>query len=180
MEYSVTCSCSNVIPVAAAQAGAEVVCRCGQVVNVPRLSQLRAATGRDAYKATVIEAIQRLTRNGELPYGDICALCQMPTNDMYELYVECDRPWQRAPAAVPWWLLWFPLALKIWLMSKFVPQQTETLGRDTGVRILLRICKQDHGRLHRIRDQRKLRNLLRAVPIYQQLLEEYPRAHIHT
>ena len=98
MEYSVTCSCRNIIPVTATQAGTEVACRCGRTVMVPRLSQLRTAVGRAAYKPTVIEAIDRLICSGDLPFGD----------------------------------------------------------------------------------QRKLRELLRPVPIYQQLLEEYPRAHVHT
>jgi hypothetical protein len=51
MQYSVTCSCYNVIPVNASQAGTDICCPCGRVVKVPRLSDLRAATGRDAYEA---------------------------------------------------------------------------------------------------------------------------------
>jgi hypothetical protein len=179
MEYSVTCSCRNVIPVTATQAGTEIACPCGRAVKVPRLSQLRLATGRDAYKSTAIEAIERFIASGELPYGDTCALCGMPTHDAAELYVECERTWQKTSEAVPWWLLWFPGALKVWLISKFLPLPTETLGRDTGVRIPLRVCQPDHGRLSRIRDQRKLRGLLHTVPIYQRLLEEYPRAHVY-
>ncbi len=178
MEYSVTCACQRVIPVAAAQAGTEVACACGRAVKVPRLSQLRTATGKAAYKPTVIEAIERLTREGDLPFSETCALCGMPTSDSIELYAECERARYRPPSVVPWWLLWLPWAPVIWLMSKFLPLPGETQGRDTGVTLPLRVCKRDQGRLPR--NQRKLRDLLRPVPIYEQLLEEYPRARIYT
>jgi len=186
MEYSVTCACGKQIAVAAAEAGTEISCSCGLSVPVPRLSQLRRSTGQPAYKATVIEAIDRLIREGELPFGDTCALCGTPTTGVVEVCVVCERPWYRPPSALPFWvailfmMLCFLPALLLWLLVQMLPLQSRILGRDTVVRIPLRVCGNQKCSLRRARDQRKLREVLSTVPIYEQLLEEYPRAYIQT
>jgi hypothetical protein len=180
MEYSVTCLCQKAIPVTAAQAGTEVACSCGRTIKVPRLSELRLTTGRDAYEAGVVSAIQRLIRTGELPYGDTCALSGWPTNDVYELLVECERPWAKQVGKslpLPWEvLLGLFSPISIWRREV----RTEIHGRQTVIRVPLRVRQEHHAWLSRMRSQRKLRRLLGTVPIYAQLLHEYPDAYIST
>src|SRR5436190_453372 len=48
--FGVDCGCGAVIPVNASQAGATVGRRCGRVVAVPRLSQLRTRAGLAAHE----------------------------------------------------------------------------------------------------------------------------------
>src|SRR5262245_27419754 len=75
-----------------------------RVVKVPRLSDLREATGRDAYEASVIGAINRLIRTGELPYGDTCAVSGLPTTDVCRVAIVCERTWTRERGKTPFLL----------------------------------------------------------------------------
>ena len=48
MEFSIRCQCGREIEVASPEAGTDVACVCGLVVEVPSLAELRRATGPDA------------------------------------------------------------------------------------------------------------------------------------
>ena len=50
--------------------------------------------------------------------------------------------------------------------------------RETIVEVPLRVCGEFHGGLSRRWMKRKLRRLLRTVPVYARLLDEYPAARI--
>jgi hypothetical protein len=135
-------------------------------------------TGRDAYEAGVINTIERLIRTGQLPYGDTCALSGWPTKDIFELLVECERPWVKRVGGTA-----LPLQILVALISPILlfwrgEVRAETHGRETMIRVPLRVRQEHHGRLRRTRSQRKLRRLLRTVPIYARLLDEYPEAYI--
>jgi hypothetical protein len=73
---------------------------------------------------------------------------------------------------LPFWLIWLLLG------KSLLDEQRRELGRDRGVYAPLRVRKEHHARLRRARSQAKLRKLLRTVPIYSRLLEEFPRARI--
>jgi hypothetical protein len=62
---------------------------------VPRLSELRHAAGQGAFEAGTIDTIHRMISEGELPWGDRCALSEHLTNNSVELTVECEQKWVR-------------------------------------------------------------------------------------
>lgn len=61
------------------------------------------------------------------------------------------------------------------MTSKTQPKET---GRETVVRVPLPVCDLCQKRVSRTKNQRKLHALLRTVPIYAQLLDEYPDAQV--
>ena len=186
MTYAISCPCGKTLPVSATQAGGRILCSCGQSVDVPVLSRLRQAVGQEAYATSTVDVIQRMIRDGELPYGDTCALSGLPTLDVYTLSVQCESKWVRGPGTgrylfvalsilfLPFWMLW------VLLGKALLDEERQELGRDRVVSAPLRVREEHHDRLRRTRSQSKLRKLLRAVPIYAKLLEEFPRARITT
>lgn len=186
MSYFVPCVCGRTIEVTATQAGADVPCSCGRAVRTPLLSQLRQLAGHKAYETSSIDTINRMIRDGELPFGDTCAISGLLTSDSCNLYVQCESMWIKGPGffhhlfvaftmlAFPFWIIWVLLG---WAL---LDERREEVGRDRSVCTPLRICQEHHRRLRRTRSQSKLRKLLRTVPIYAQLLDEYPQAKIVT
>lgn len=183
MAYSISCDCGNIREVTATQAGTNVSCACGRSVSVPTLSKLRQLAGQGAYEAGTIDTIVRMVRDGELPSGDTCAISGLPTSDSYELYVQCESRWIKGPGTgqylfallmivfLPFWIIWF-------VGNTLFDKEHRELGRDRGVYTPLRIREEHHQQLRRMRSQAKLRKLLRAVPIYEQLLDEFPQAKV--
>ena len=54
------------------------------------------------------------------------------------------------------------------------------LGRDTAIEVPLRVHSDFREKLRGMTNQRALQKLLRTVPIYSKLLDEYPHAKIAT
>src|SRR5947207_9039133 len=69
VEYSIDCECGATNPVSASQAGGSLACRCGRVLRVPRLSQLRMAKGLSAHETNIRDSIVRMIRDNVLPWG---------------------------------------------------------------------------------------------------------------
>lgn len=186
MSYFVPCDCGKTIEVTGTQAGANVTCPCGRTVRVPLLSQLRQLAGQEAYETGTIDTINRMIRDGELPFGDTCAISGLPTSDSCNLYVRCESMWTKGPGffrhlfiiitcvALPCTIVW---ALLGWALLE---ERHEEVGRDRSVCVPLRVRQEHQRRLRRTRNQAKLRKMLRTVPIYAQLLDEYPQAKIVT
>ncbi|MBN1911456.1 MAG: hypothetical protein JW818_17065 [Pirellulales bacterium] len=155
---------------------------------VPSLSELRRNSGQAAFESSIIDTINRMVRNGELPWGNECAICRLPTDDTFCLYAQCERKWTIRSGRTmksgcdeyAFWILGFFL-IPFSFFSLFDDDADEgprEMGHDRGVELPLRVRKEHHPKLRRVRSQRKLRRLLRDVPIYAKLLKEYPRARI--
>jgi hypothetical protein len=177
MEYHVSCQCGKRIPVKTEEAGTTIRCDCGRSVQVPSLSKLRTTSGLDAYESGAIDTIKRMLAEGALPWGETCAESGRPTKDLIQLVVQCERlhvPQDRYKLAL--------LAVLIfgWVAAllAFGGKDREARGRDTSIRIPLRLDREYQDRLARWASQRRLRRLLRTVPVYARLLDEYPRATI--
>jgi hypothetical protein len=175
MAILLTCSCGQSVPVEMAQAGGETACGCGQAIKIPSLSKLRELTGKGAYEAGVIDTINRMVASGELPSGDRCAVSGETTDDEIDLFVEAEQVSQirySAAAAAFVAILCSPLIGLLMILK-----QPRDVGRDTLVLTPLRVAAKYHRRVSRS-SQRKLKRWLRTVPVYAQLLQEYPRARI--
>lgn len=185
MSYSVTCDCGSTLSVDATQAGSPVPCSCGRTAHVPSLSMLRQSAAEQAYPRSTIETIVHMIECGELPLGDTCAVSGRPTIDTILLHIQCERIWHRGSSAdglgggrvfclVLFGWLYFLVA---WLESIRPDRPPDVLGRNTTVEVPLRVCVEFDKRLKRF-GQRKLKKLLRRVPVYATLLDEYPSATI--
>jgi hypothetical protein len=179
MEYHVSCGCGKRIAVEAEQAGTTIRCDCGQDVPVPSLSKLRTTAGLGAYESGVIDTIRRMLDEGTLPWGETCAESGRPTQDVIQLVVQCERLQTAKDGLRSWQLAVFLFGLwALLVMAGRGQQHEEARGRDTFVTIPLRLQRESHRRLARWGTQRTFRRLLKTVPVYARLLEEYPRAAI--
>lgn len=181
MDYFVECLCGKQSPVNPALAGSTILCDCGRTVTVPRLSALRQAAGQGAFEAGIVDTVRRGIATGELPSIRQCALTGEVTDDTVEVLVVCERKWLRGPGKrrwafailtvlfLPFWPLWILLS---WAL---LDEKREELGRNTVVRLPLRVRGDQRVQVMRL-SQRRLRRLLRMEPVYAKLLEEYPGA----
>ena len=111
-----------------------------------------------------------------MPWGATCAVSGRPTRDVIQIEVQCEH---LAPAKDP---VKFALLLAMcagpWATLILFSKPGQAHGRDTAVTVPLRVCREYHRGLERWWGRRKLRRLLRTVPVYTRLLDEYPRATI--
>ena len=181
MSYAVTCGCGTRHPVSATQAGSTLSCACGRSIEVPPLSDLRSAAGESAIPLNTIEEIRVLVRRGELPNGSICPYSDRPANATLVLLVKCEQMWVRGGDR---WRTGSIVAAVLFcgwigaLLALFSPVRREELGRDTVVEVPVRISSDLADEMLRIRQQKKLKSILRKTPIYAKLLEEFPRASV--
>jgi hypothetical protein len=184
LSYHVVCACGQRTSVSKSAAGGTVSCsQCGKDIEVPTLSQLRMLAGKGAYEAGIADTVRRTVSSGELPKGNLCQLSGRPTENITTVYVQCEEKWKRAKESnksyIPLFVLGI-LSLPYYLMrictSKF-DVETEVLGHDVIVPAPLRVHPDSCRELNRA-SQRKLRRILRTVPAYEELLNEYPRAKI--
>jgi hypothetical protein len=175
MAISLACSCGQAVKVELSQAGGETTCQCGQTIRIPSLSKLRELSGKGAYEAGIIDTINRMVASGELPGGDRCAVSGEPTDDDVELYVEAERVSQIGTSVAQAALVAFLCSPVLAIAMTLKP--IRDVGRSTVVLTPLRVCAKHQPRVQRA-SQRALKRWLRTVPVYAQLLKEYPRARI--
>jgi hypothetical protein len=160
-----------------------VQCDCGRDVAIPQLSQLRKAVGRAAFEAGIVDTIRRMIADGELPPRNVCLVTGRFTKDTADVVVQCERVWKRGPGKATWaFAIFAAIFLPFWVLWIMLDhysgkEKRQELGRDTLVRIPLRVCAECNDRLRRM-SQWRLRRLLRTVPVYASLLKEYPGARI--
>jgi len=78
--------------------------------------------------------------------------------------------------AVVAWTLVFGWIGALIAIRKSRPQ--EVLGRDTFLRVPVRVSSEALPKLVRMRRQKKLKAILRETPIYAELLDEFPEATV--
>ena len=101
LKLQVSCECGAVIPVRKTQAGSDVECGCGRIVEVPSLAQLRRAAGLRGIEETVDGKVRRLVREGTLP-GEMCVVSGTPSQDVLRLICECERTAFKNQASSDW------------------------------------------------------------------------------
>ena len=173
--YRVRCSCGEDLPVATSAAGRDVACHCGQTVKVPRLSELRRLAGQPAFEVRARDRVRQLLLDGGLPPDPICRITQRPTADMVYVTVVCEVP--RATGGFNWWWLivlgLYSLPL-YYLASRDEPQMH---GSETVFRLPIPIATECQAQVRNF-TAGQLYQLLLTVPLYAQLLSEYPQARV--
>ncbi len=182
MSYSTTCECGAIHAVAATQAGTTLECKCGRAVCVPALSALRQAAGETPIPLNTIERIEAMIRDGELPSGNVCPVSGRPADRVVHLRVECEQSWVRggdpmdSGAGFAFMLLFGWIGL---MLASRASRPREELGRDTAVTVPLGVASEARSKVMRMRRQKALKALLRSTPIYAELLDQFPDAHVH-
>ena len=180
MTYFVTCSCGKAIAVSESQACLEIPCRCGQLVSVPPLDRLRATHDRGASNAGIVGKIRQMISDGDLPWEDTCAYSGQRTTDRLDFVIECEGPGLGTKGRLSYLLdilasrIFGKLLIEVWRDA--LP--ADDGSRVVAVRVPLLVGAEYHGEVLAIRSQRRLREMLRCVPIYEDLLTEYPNAGI--
>ncbi len=175
-QFTLDCQCGRAIAVAGSQAGSTVACECGAAVQVPSLGKLRESSGKGRYESGITDTVQRMVQTGELPGGHTCAVSGKPTDDVIELEIFMPRFFkgQEDPRKAPL-IIMFGIWSLIYLALVQRTQFAEEGG--TAVQVPLRVARRSHKKVRRM-SQRRLKQLLRTVPVYAQLLEENPDARI--
>jgi hypothetical protein len=123
-----------------------------------------------------------MVSNGELPWGADCAYSGRQTSDRLDLVIECEGP-DRGPVRGG-----YLVATMASLFFGVIGRVLAEIWRDTlpanvrarlvVVRVPLLVRSQFHDKVRAMRSQRRLRGMLRTVPIYGELLTQYPKAKI--
>lgn len=182
------CPCGASIPVTPGQAGTEVSCRCGKIVPVPRLAQLRLMAGKDPYATNPVDRIDNMQRAGQLKLTERCAGCLKRTDGVMRLEVCCERTYAEETTGssgdLSWLMIFGIFKLSRLLADAISPgshprvEESKVLGREMVARIQLRVCascQDDHAQSM---SRETLVAWLRTVPIYAELLDMYPEAEI--
>ncbi len=174
--FSVGCACGELLAVKASQASTNLRCDCGAQIKVPSLGQSRELAGKERYESGIIDAIGRMIRSGELPRDEICAISQRPTTDVLEIDVHLPRLFKTEKEAMPGPALLLGgllgvLVLSMARRSKYAEEE------ESIIRVPLRVGAEYQSKV-RVMSPRRLKKLLRRVPIYAKLLDENPDARI--
>ena len=181
MNYSVPCACGVTHAISATQAGSRIDCRCGRLLDIPALSELRTAKGESPIELGTVRTIRAMIRDGLLPDGDICPYSGRPANDTVFFQVQCERTYVRSEDTLSTGEILVYVFLLSWiygLIELFKTHPREVHGRDTILDVPVRISSDERQSVLRIRRQKKLKQLLSHTPIYRELLREFPQATI--
>jgi hypothetical protein len=180
--FHVRCPCGQDLPVATSAAGREVTCHCGQSIKVPRLSELRRLAGQPAFEVPARDRIRQLLLDGGLPPDPICRISQRPTSDVIHITVVCDVPRPSGGFSWSWQVILMVAAFFVscWLLPLYLiisRDQPQVLGSETVFRLPVPVAAD---RQAQVRDYSEIElfRLLWTVPLYAQLLTEYPQARV--
>lgn len=180
-QYRARCDCGSEVPVERSAAGGTVVCRCGRNVDVPRLSELKRQAG-EVVTFSACDRVRQLLLNGGLPPDPMCRITQRPTADVVHLTVVCEQP--RVSGGHTWWWLVFAgigaFCVSWWMLPLYLltaHRRTVIVGPETVFRLPVPVASD---RQSQVRDFKEaaLRELLCTVPLYAELLSEFPRARV--
>lgn len=181
------CPCGATVYAKLTDAGGSLACAvCNQSLDVPGLGKLRQMLGREAYITNSVEAINKEINLGNAPAGKRCLLCQSDSTTFHNYIAICEQSSliakdDRAPNDIPTqlakifsWLAfgWLPFVM-VYLRKRRLGQETEVQGRDVTVAVTLPVCDQCCESATNALARRS-RKLMRQVPLYRELLEEYP------
>jgi hypothetical protein len=152
---------------------------------------LRELSGIAPYETSVLDTIQGMVERGELPEGEVCAFCGEPTIDTLGVHVVVPRVFHQHEGVgalfltllwsllVPSVLIPTPTGIFQSLFGRTVPVEESLLPHQSARCIFapIRVASRHHGKVRRA-SQRRLRRLLRGVPVYAKLLDENPIVRI--
>lgn len=164
--YPVVCDCGRTHQVPGTSAGSDLPCGCGRTVDIPSLHKLRSAAGESSTSPELM--IEYLLLENRLPDETECVCCGAPTSDAAKFDVVCER----IEVTGGRWKINVAALLVGWIYASREPGVQH--GRNIAFRLPLRICRGCGKGLGRA----GLRDAVRRVPVYAQLLDKYPWAKL--
>jgi len=131
--------------------------------------------GKGAYESGILDTIRRMVQSGELPTGDMCAVSHAPTADTIDLEILVPKFFKNEEGRDRIALLLFGL-WGILYLALFRRTTVEEEGA-SSLRVPLRVAARYHRKVRGM-SQRRLRRLLRSVPVYATLLDENPHSRV--
>ncbi len=188
-EAVLTCECGAKVDARFQDAGGQLDCGCGRVVKVPSLSKLRKLAGHDAYTTNAVEAIRKRLNQGQLPAGLNCLVCGAARCPQQNFVAICEATYRKGadssagndiPSLMSKLLLVFaaPRLLALLLMRRNEDVAVQQFGRHTSVEISLPVCDSCVSAGHNTKSGKNARTLMRQVPLYDQLLTEFPNLEL--
>jgi hypothetical protein len=123
--------------------------------------------------------VKVMLREGRVPDGDECAGCAVRTDDVHHVRADCEKKEVRwiggdgGIAAVLVGLLFGPLFGWVTYKSRRTGEPRE-IGRDLTFQLPLRLCARCARRMRGT----ALKKAMCQVPLYDRLLQKYPRARL--
>ena len=171
--YQILCGCGQTHQVSGGDAGSRLPCKCGGRVEVPDLRTLRVSAGEPTASPELV--IEALLQDGFVPGDGECVCCEMPTENICHVRVECERSESDSEG----WKIIYVLRLLhplAFLASMFHDRRTEreVEGRNVNYRLPVPMCRECARSLSRS----GVPNALRKIDVYGQLLDKYPHASV--
>lgn len=150
------------------------------------MSDLRRSAGESPIPLNTVEKIEQMVRLGELPKGDICPVSSRLADCTIIFHVQCESSYLRGsrdgsePGATLAWmmLLGMIFGMIIGVLGSRGAKRQEELGRNIEVELPLRVASSAAESILQLKNQSKLKALLRQTEIYAKLLDEYPKAFV--
>jgi hypothetical protein len=176
MDFTIDCSCGANLRVTTGDAGGTKRCHCGNINPVPSLGELRRRAGQQRYDVSIADKISYLVADGELPAETACIQCGIDTSNVLQCKVECERPYVKGRGF--WSTVLLGLFAPFWILGALSRdyQNSEVHGRELIVNTPLALCPECAATSQA--EKEDLHDLLRRVPLYDQLLQEYPNANV--
>jgi len=177
MDFTIDCPCGKQIRVGTADAGGTKRCRCGTTNAVPALSELRRRAGQQSYNANIADKLRYMFADGELPPDNVCSQCGAETSNVLQCSVECERPHTKGRGF--WGTVLLGIFSPVWILG-FLNREhrnPEVFGQELVVNTPLPLCSKCAADVQPTKHN--VLELLRCVPLYDQLLQEYPKADVH-
>jgi hypothetical protein len=176
MEIRIDCPCGERVTVTEASAGATLKCDCGRPISVPSTPALRVAAGLPPYDYSPEQVLGQMLSAGRLPGTNVCTHCGFETDQVLEVYTECETLY-RTNTGMPVWftlittLIHFPFGL----LFRGTDGEVQCFGRDTKFLLPIPACEQCQGLLRR---RKLLKQCMEQIPEYRRLFEKFPAARL--
>jgi hypothetical protein len=182
LQATLTCECGKSHIATEKNAGSQIPCGCGRLVAVPTLSKLRTQAGKDAYVTNPAEAIRKHQRESGSPAGDRCILCGSTSPIHYTYDAVCESSRLKAASSDQsgtnvFWIMLVPGVIRlIRRLVKRCDRSTDAVrvGHDIEVSFDLPVCDACTRTAGDMTRPRVSKELMRRVPLYNDLLAYYP------
>ncbi len=120
-----------------------------------------------------------MVEEGSLPVDELCPLSLRPADETLVVRVDCEKSWVRSSDGDEGDAFLFGLLFGVIgsLLMRPKRDHAEHLGRDTTVDLPIRIAGEARSRYRR-RSRKQLISMLKRIPIYAELFEEFPDAKL--
>ena len=116
---------------------------------------------------------------GELPETELCCECGATTGQVMWFRVQCETAWSGESSdseAIAMAVFGWIAALASMLSPRAGYQSPEIHGREVAVSVPLNWCENCVQSDDRRVSMRAARKLMKRIPVYAELFQEYPRA----